>query len=133
MTENERFSAIWNRLTPLQRQFVVARTVYPNKRQAALSLGIRPNTAYKWGSLVDEAHALYLADTLSALRDGLQQLGALALLAKGEALQDPDPRIRQQVATEVLDRIIGKALPATIREDPASDNHVVVTYVNRQK
>ena len=133
MTENERFSAIWNRLTPLQRQFVVARTMYPNKRQAALSIGIRPNTAYKWGSLVDEAHALFLADTLGALRDALQQLGALAVLAKGDALQDPDPRIRQQAATEVLDRIIGRPRPTSLQEDPASDNDIVVTYVNRQE
>jgi hypothetical protein len=48
LSTSERFAEIWAGLGHNQRRFVIAMLESKTKREAAESIGVQPNTAYKW-------------------------------------------------------------------------------------
>lgn len=104
------FSVLWNELTPLQRRFVVSMQEYPTKKEAAASLGISPSTVYNWGqnSGVDEA-CDFMSNNIALATLGILQANATkAAMVKAAGLDSDNEKIRQDVASEVLDRNLGK-------------------------
>lgn len=125
-----RFQEIWHQLTDVQRRFLIARTQHPSKHQAALSIGLQPDTVYHWGPLINEALALIQAQILQTAVIQLSQVVARAALIKTQGLDLADPRLQQQVATEILDRVLGK--PRTAAPNPADEpTEIIVRYIDQ--
>jgi hypothetical protein len=111
-TENtvREFADIWNELTPTQRRFVVAMTEHPTKKEASNAIGISPNTAYNWPPVVDEAVS-YAVNNVALATLGILQANAIkAAMVKTKGLDSDDEKISQAVATEIIDRNLGKAI-----------------------
>lgn len=103
------FVKIWNELNPLQRRFVVAMQQYPTMKDASEAIGISPNTAYNWPSTVKDA-AEFMSNNIALATMGIVQANATkAAMIKAAGLDSSNEKIRQDSATEVLDRVLGKA------------------------
>lgn len=105
---SDTFQELWQRLDHNQQRFAVAMLTSATKKEAAESIGLQPNTIYKWNGDIDTAvefmrnHA-----TIAAL--GIVQANATkAAMVKAAGLDSADEKIRQDVATEILDRNLGK-------------------------
>ena len=121
----ETFSVLWNELTPLQRRFVVSMQEYPTKKEAAEALGISPSTVYNWGqnSGVDDA-VDFMSNNIALATLGILQANATkAAMVKAHGLDSDNEKIRQDVASEILDRQLGKA---TQRQE--IDHSGAITY-----
>ena len=91
-----------------QRRFVVAMQECANKKEAAELIGLEPNTVYRWPAFVDEAVELLSQNIKETAAEILARNLAKAALVKVGGLDEDDPRVRQSVATEILDRGLGK-------------------------
>lgn len=107
-SSSERLSEILEHLTADQMRFVVARQEFATKKEAALSMGIEPDTVYHWPRVVDEAirlTALKIHESAVELR----RLNLLkAMLIKVSGLDSDDVSIQQKVATEIIEAELGK-------------------------
>jgi hypothetical protein len=107
---SERFSVIWAQLNHNQRRFVVAMQESSTKREAATAIELEPDTVYRWPSIVDEAVELMALNIKDAAIDILANATAKAAMVKLAGLDSANEKIRQDVATEILDRQLGKPL-----------------------
>lgn len=101
-----------SRLSIDQRRFVVARMDYPTKNEAAIAIGMKPNTVYKWPAEIDRAVELLSQDIVSGARELIAQAVARAALVKIKGLDSDDEKVRQGVATEIIEWKLGKASQA---------------------
>lgn len=108
--EKSIFEEIWAKLNHNQRRFVIAMQECSTKAEAAKAVGMEPNTVYSWPNIVDEAVALLNQDIKNAAIDILASGAAKAAMIKLAGLDSSDEDMRQKVASEVLDRILGKAM-----------------------
>jgi hypothetical protein len=107
-TEASQFAEIWHKLTTNQRRFVVAMQEHPTKKEAAESIGVQPQTAYNWNGEVDAA-VDFMRNNIALATLGIIQANATkAAMIKAAGLDSGDEKIRQDVATEILDRNLGK-------------------------
>jgi hypothetical protein len=106
---SERFADIWAGLGHNQRRFVIAMLESKTKREAAESIGVQPNTAYKWNGETDVAIELARADLQSAALAILHVANSKAAAVKVAGLDSGNESIRQGAASEILDRNLGKA------------------------
>ncbi len=104
------FEEIWAQLNRNQRRFVVAMQEYPNKAEAAKAIDVKPNTVYGWPETVDIAIHLLAESIADAACDIIAQATAKAAMVKVVGLDSRDERIRQGVASEILDRRLGTAV-----------------------
>lgn len=103
------FRRLWQELGHNQRRFAVAMMDYPTKKEAALAVGIEPNTAYKWNGDVDLVID-FLLEQLAASASAILESGVVkAAMLKLAGMDSDDEKTRQGVATEVLDRVLGRA------------------------
>lgn len=105
---SERISTIWPKLNRNQRRFVVAMQECATKKEGAELIGIEPDTVYRWPSIVDEALKALSDDIETAVRDILYSAAAKAAMVKTAGLDSDDEKLRQAVATEIIERAIGK-------------------------
>ena len=128
MEASERFAEIWQRLSRNQRKFVVLSGEYATKAETAEALGLHRSTVYHWDGIVDEAIGLLQIDLLAGAREELRTAVARAAMVKIEGLDEADARLRQHAASEILDRVLGKA---NARNEAAGDgiSEVRVSYV----
>lgn len=128
MDAAERFSQLWQGLTRNQRRFVAVSGDYASKREAAEAIGLAANTVYHWPREVDEAIELLQVDRLGGAREELRAAVVKAALVKTEGLDEDDARLRQSAASEILDRVLGKASsrPETAGEEGPLE--IVVNY-----
>jgi len=103
------FSTIWRALSSNQRRYVVARLEYPTKKEAAEAIGIQPNTAYSWGDEVEAAVQLIVNDAAENAMTMFANALHKAVMVKIGGLDSDDERIRQGVASEIVERILGSA------------------------
>ena len=101
---SEQFAAIWATLGHNQRRFVIAMLECSTKKEAAESIGIKPDTAYHWNGQVDEATALARQDIQSAAVGILGAASTKAAAIKTAGLDSDNERLRQDAASEILDR-----------------------------
>ncbi len=123
----ERFSVLWGELSPLQRRFVVAMQEHPTKREAALAIEISPNTVYNWPKIVDEAVEFMTGNIALATLGILQANATKAAMVKAAGLDSDNEKIRQDVATEILDRNLGR--PTQRQEVTGEDGGGIVIKV----
>lgn len=103
---------VLEKLTPDQIRFVVARLDYDTDKEAAESLGIPANRVYQWKSRkipIDDAVRLMTLDGLITALHVRKRNLAKAMLIKVSGLESDDERLRQSVATEIIEWETGKA------------------------
>lgn len=105
---SEAFDKLWSSLLPNQKRFAIAALEFPTKKEAAESIGIDPNTVYKWGDQIDVV-VDFMRDHAALAALGIIQANATkAAMIKARGLDSKDEKLRQGVATEILDRNLGK-------------------------
>ena len=109
VTSAEGFEDIWNKLNHNQRRFVIARLEHTRKSDAAKEIDIAPETVYRWPDYVDEAVDYLMSDVKDRAFDILQSGVLKAAMLKLEGLEYEDNDLQQKIASEVLDRVLGRA------------------------
>ncbi len=125
---SEQFAAVWATLGHNQKRFVIAMLECKTKKEAAQSIGIKPDTAYHWNELVDKVIELARSDIQSAAVGIIAAAGSKAAAIKAGGLDSDNERIRQDSATEILDRNMGK--PTQRQELTGKDGgEVTIKYI----
>ena len=107
--EKSIFWQLWEQLSLTQRRYAVARLSCGTKAEAAKSVGIEPGTAYGWPCEVERVVELLADDIVASTVEMLTQTLAKAAIVKIDGLSSSDERVKQAAATEIMDRVIGKA------------------------
>ena len=106
---SERLSAILSQLSVDQIRFIVARQEHNSDKDAAESIGLKPDTVYRWPDIVGEAAKLMAADGVVVASHLRRRHLVKAMLVKVSGLDSEDEPVRQKVATEVIEWEMGKA------------------------
>ncbi len=117
---SEQLDALLGLLTPNQIRFVIARQETTTDKEAAESIGVKPDTVRHWKSRgdapIDDAVQLMAHDGLTvALHIRRRSLGK-AMAVKTAGLDSDDERVRQNTATEIIEWEMGKAMQPTKQE-----------------
>jgi len=101
------------RLSIDQVRFVVARSEVSTDKEAAQNIRVSPESVKRWkreGAPIDETLRLLAHDgVVTALHLRKRNL-AKAMAVKVAGLDDPDSKVRQGVATEVIEWELGSAV-----------------------
>lgn len=102
---------IFEQLSDSQWRYITARLENPkfNKKQAAEHIGLTSNTIYAWPDYVEEALTVARANIQSAAVAMIEQKLLKAIAVKVSHLDSDDERISAGAATEIIDRLLGKA------------------------
>lgn len=123
------FKRLWGGLSHNQQRFAVAMLECPSKKEAALAIGLEPDTVYRWGNEVDSAVA-YMRDKARDAAFGVIESSVVkAATIKRAGLDSSDEKMRQDVASEILDRVMGKATQKQEVTGP-DGAALVIRYVN---
>jgi hypothetical protein len=101
------------RLSIDQVRFVVARGEVSTDKDAAAMIGVSPATVKRWkmeGAPIDDVLRLMALDGVVTARHILRRNVAKAAAVKAAGLDDPDSKVRQAAASEILDRELGGAV-----------------------
>jgi hypothetical protein len=107
-TSEVNFGRLWQQLTHNQRRFAVAMLDSPTKKDAAIACNLEPNTVYKWNGIVDDVVEILLDRAADSAYEILRGQVVKASMVKVAGLDSSDEKMRQAVAEEVLDRVMGK-------------------------
>lgn len=110
---SEALEATLDKLTLDQVRFVVARQEFATDKDAAESIGLKPDTVYRWPDEVKDAVRLMALDGLVTARHIRRRNLAKAMLVKVAGLDSDDENLRQRVATEIVEWEMGKATNKT--------------------
>lgn len=124
---SERLALLWRQLSHNQRRFVIASQEYANKKDAAAAIGVEPNTVYRWPKIVDDAIEAFSDSIVDSAAAMLSEAAAKAAAVKVAGLDSDNEKIRQDVATEIIDRVMGKA---TQRQEVEHSGGIEIEYVN---
>lgn len=109
----EQLEAVLARLTPAQIRFVTKRQETATDKEAAIAIGVRPDTVTHWKcrdhAPIDLAIKLTEQDNATTARHIRKRNLAKAMHVKAAGLDSEDERIRQAVATEIIEWELGKA------------------------
>ena len=95
-----------------QLRFLVQRLEVSTDKEAAERIGYDPKTVSKWkgrGYPIDEALRLLASDGVIVAAEILRRKAGKAAATKTAGLDSDDEDMRQAVASEILDRVLGKA------------------------
>lgn len=109
---SDALSAVLNELTIDQMRFVVNRLEHTTDKDAAIATGVSPSTVKDWkykGAPIDEAVRLMAQDGLIIAQHIRRKNLAKAMLVKVAGLDISDERLKQMVATEIIEWEMGKA------------------------
>lgn len=128
-TSEEVFAELWQKLDHNQQRFAVAMLTSASKKDAAGRVGIQPNTVYKWNGDVDDV-VEFMRNHAAAAALGIVQANATkAAMVKAAGLDSDDEKIRQDAASEILDRNLGK--PTQRRELTGADGEPLIKVVSQ--
>lgn len=118
MFENEtnpRLIEILKQLNTNQLRYISIREECASDKEAAETIGISPGTVYNWPekALIDEALNLMAFDGVLVASEILRRAYPKAAAVKAAGLDSDSEPIRQNVATEILDRGLGKPTQRT--------------------
>lgn len=102
------FADMWSKLNHNQRRYAIAMLESPTKKEAAELVGIEPNTAYKWGDDVNRVVDFMRANIEVSAMGIILNVASKAAAVKSSGLDSDNEGIRQGVASEILDRVMGK-------------------------
>jgi hypothetical protein len=119
---SEQLTAVLEQLSPEQVRFVIARQDCTTDKEAAESIGVKPNTVYKWPDVVGEAVKLMALDGLVMAKHIRKRNLAKAMQVKVDGLDSGDERLKQGVATEIIEWEMGKAeQPLNVTTPPVKE------------
>lgn len=101
-----------------QMRFVIARAECSSDKDAAERIGLDRNTIVRWkreGADLDGAVKHLLADAMHFTAELRRKHLAKAMAVKVAGLDSKDERLRQQVATEIIEWEMGKAMQRSER------------------
>jgi len=111
-----------------QIRFVVARQEHPTDKETAEAISISPDTVKYWkrnGAPIDETCTLMALDGLIVASDLRRRNLAKAMMVKVSGLDlEDDERLRQSVASEIIEWELGKA-----KQGLEHSGEVTVTHV----
>ena len=110
--DTRRLRQLLRNLTTEQVRYVQARLDTSSDREAARVAGVSEQAPYKWryaGVPIDEAVSLLAADGVSLALEMRHRALTKAMQVKIDGLEERDRRLRQAVATEILEAELGKA------------------------
>jgi DNA-binding transcriptional regulator YiaG len=112
-TDSDALETLLSRLTTDQIRFVVVRAETTTDKDAAQVLHISPNTVKNWPKeqkdAIAEAVRLMAHDGLVTAQHIRRRNLAKAMSVKVAGLDSDDERVRQSVATEIIEWELGKA------------------------
>jgi len=120
---SEELAAVLAQLSTDQIRFVVARQECATDKEAAEAIGVKPDTVYHWPDTVREAVRLMAGDGIAVAIEVRRRNLPKAMLTKAAGLDSDDERIRQSVATEIIEWELGRA---TQREE--AEHRIVVEW-----
>lgn len=121
--------ALCQQLTVDQIRFVVARNEHSSDKATAEFLEISPNTVKDWkykGAPIDEAVRLMAMDGIVVAANVRRRNLAKAMLIKVAGLDSDDERMRQGVATEIIEWEMGKATQTQRHEGSGEGGAIVI-------
>lgn len=110
--DRQRLAGVMARLSTDQIRFVVKRQECATDREAAEAIGISPSTVKNWkydGAPVDDAVRLMATDGLVVASELRRRSLAKAMGVKVKGLDSESERIRQGVASEIIEWEMGRA------------------------
>ncbi len=116
---SDEFQQLWQVLTHNQQRFAVAMLGCATKKEGAALVGLEPNTVYGWNGAVDAAIEFMRNHAALAALGIVRANATKAAMVKAAGLDSSDEKIRQDVATEILDRNLGK--PTQRQEHTGAD------------
>jgi len=125
---SEQLQNILTQLSTDQIRFVVARQEFSTDKEAAEAIGISAQTVYRWPDAVKEAVRLMSVDGLVTAQVVRKRALAKAMLVKVDGLDSDDERLRQNVATEVIEWEMGKATQTTELKGEITERIVIVDW-----
>ena len=105
---SERISELMVQLDKDQLRFAVACLEHKSKKDAALSLDMKPDTVYRWNGEVDELVSLMALDETNSARAIRKRNLVKAMAVKAAGLDSDNEQIRQRVASELIDWELGR-------------------------
>ena len=137
----ERLQEILSLLSLEQIRFITSRQEYSTDKDAAESIGIKPDIVYQWkhkGVPITEACQLLAFDGLQTALHIRKRNLVKAMLVKVKGLDSNDESLRQRVSTEIIEWETGKAVQALehtgkdggpIKQDNTSNLIIVRKYL----
>jgi hypothetical protein len=95
-----------------QKRFIIARQEYTTDKDAALSIDLSPDTVKNWkyaGVPIDAVVSLMASDGVVMALHLRRKALAKAMAVKVAGLDEKDARLRQSVASEIVEWEMGKA------------------------
>jgi len=127
---SEALKEVLKRLSIDQIRYVVARQQCATDADAAKAIGIGRRTVYNWGDDVRLAVRLMAEDGLTMALHIRHEHLAEAMLVKIDGLKSDEERIRQSVATELIEWEMGKAMQKQ-EVDASGELTIRVEYVEQ--
>jgi hypothetical protein len=109
---SDELAAILGELSTDQIRFVVARQEFATDKETAEAIGVKPATVSDWkykGAPIDDAVRLMALDGIVVATELRRRNLAKAMAVKVAGLDESDARLRQGVATEIIEWEMGKA------------------------
>lgn len=120
---SDRLLEILPQLTTNQLRYIVARQECATDGEAAEVIGVKPDTVYRWPEIVKEAARLMAGDGVFVAREMRRRALPKAMAVKVAGLDSNDERLRQNVATELIEWELGTA---TRKTDVTTDGKPIV-------
>jgi hypothetical protein len=103
------FEQLLRSLTTDQLRFVVARQQCSSDADAARSINVSKSTICNWGEPVQQAVKMMAMDGVIVARERMRRALADAITVKLDGLKSKNDNVKQSAATELIDRVLGKA------------------------
>ena len=119
-------------LTTDQIRFIVARQEFATDKEAAEEIGISPETVKSWkyrGAPIDEAVRLMAGDGIVVATELRRRNLAKAMAVKVAGLDESDSKLRQGVATEIIEWEMGKATQK-VESKGETENRLIIEFVD---
>ena len=134
--------AVLDRLTIAQIRFVVARNATAFDKDAARAIGLSASTVKSWPKEqkadIAEARRLMAIDGITTAMHIRRRHLAQAMAVKVAGLESDDERVRQSVATEIVEWELGKSTQRQENKHGALEVHIddaldrLTHLINRQ-
>lgn len=111
--QSSELEAVLAQLSRDQIRFIVARQEFSTDKEAAESIGIKPNTVSQWKTKkvpIDKAARLMALDGLVTAQYIRRRNLAKAMAVKVSGLDSDGEKVRQDVASEIIEWEMGKAM-----------------------
>jgi len=96
------------------------------KAEGAKLVNLEPDTVYRWPEMVDTAISLMDAQIKNTTIEILAEAVAKAAMVKIGGMDSNDEKTRQDAASEVLDRVLGKATQGIELGGKGQDGTIII-------